>query len=143
MDNTLKRYWLYHNYSKDFVTTVENMNKIGKMVQIIMLCIMVFCIYIILLKPLFNQNNVFLLDSKIFIDSVILDTIALFLHYYFFYIITPIVFGYDAIYLSFCIDLAVQVRILKHKLKDVFSNSCSHTVSDITVCVDHHLLLLS
>lgn len=142
MVDRLNRYWSFDSYSEDFVSRAENIYKAGKMVQIVMLCIIEFCIYITFFKPLFNQNNVFLLDSTIFIDSMVLSTVVLFLQYYFYYIVIAIVFGYDAIYLSLCIDLTIQIRTLKYKLKEVF-NSRNNTISDITICVNHHFFLLS
>lgn len=146
-DDKRRKFWkVEKDYGKNLRINTESLYRTGKLVQILMVSAFLVCIYMIFFKPLINERNVFLLDSKI-MDSVPLDVIILFFHYYFFCICGVIVFLYDSTFLSLCLDLAAQVRSFKYKLKYHFENldkvDENITWSELGKCVDHHLFLLT
>lgn len=140
----LKWFWKYKGLDKKVVRQIEKIYNTTKLLQLIIMFVMVFCVYLYLLKPLFNKDMTFLFDSKVFINSIGLEILVLAFHYYLLLIIMPIVFGYDIIYLSLCIDLLVQVKLLKYKLKSMLSKPVGQAdITETISCIHYHLLLLS
>nr|QBB73002.1 odorant receptor [Protaetia brevitarsis] len=71
-----------------------------------------------------------------------MDVLVLVCQYYCVALIAFIVLGYDFLYLSLCIELVVQVKLLKSKLKEVFTETSDDTAFNVGKCVSQHNFLL-
>lgn len=127
---------------KNLLREVENMYKAKNFVQLAMFGPVTIIVYISFLKPYLNSTNVFILESNVFVESLILEILLLACQYYYFCIIALIGLGYDGVYLSLCIELAVQLKYLKYKLRKVFTKT-DDINRDIGVCIEQHTFLLS
>ncbi|GJQ87675.1 putative odorant receptor [Trypoxylus dichotomus] len=90
--------------------------------------------------PLLNRKNPFLLETWTS-NNIVLDGILLACQYYFFCVATIVVLGYDTVYLSLCVHVAVQLRILRYNMEK-FSLTYNRE-KRIGRYVECHQLLLS
>lgn len=143
LEDRLNRFWNYQNCDKNLIFEIETLYKTVKIIQISIVSGVLFCLYMYFFRPLFNEHTVFLFDSKIFFNSVFLEAVILMCQYYFSCTVIPIVLGFDSLYLSLCCEIIVQVKLLKYKLKQLSGNLKNEASIDITVCIEHHLFLLT
>lgn len=99
--------------------------------------------YMYFLKPFFNEENVLLLEAWVFTDSLIVNVLVLASHYYFFIIVVPIAIGYDAFYFALCIDVMLQVQLLKIQLRALSFKDVTTSAKEIKLCIGHHQFLIS
>ncbi|GJQ87663.1 hypothetical protein Trydic_g17482 [Trypoxylus dichotomus] len=138
---SIARFWNYLDFDEKVVRATTRTYNIVNAIQISAVITSLVAVLMYFLKPAFNQNDVFIIDAWVFVDSSIVDVTVLACQYYFFTIITAIVIGYDAIYLSLCAHIVLQVRLLKHKLKRLSECDSENAQSEIRYCIVHHQFL--
>nr|QBB72980.1 odorant receptor [Protaetia brevitarsis] len=143
MDARTERFWKIPHGNEKLARKIRNIYKGVNIVQVVMLADVVPVIEIYFLTPYFNPSNIFIFPSNVFVNSVVMDAFVLFCQYYFASFVAFIVVGYDFIYLSLCTELRVQVKLLKYKLREVFTKTSEDPVSGISICVEYHHFLLS
>lgn len=111
-----------------------------KTVQKIIIVVFIITLEMYCFKPIFGNNNRFILQAWPIYDSIALETIVLGFQYYFLCIVIPIVAGYDAIYFSFCSHLVVQLRFLKYRMVTMRPDE---DVLVLHECIQHHQLISS
>lgn len=142
--NAKRRYfWKIPHENKNLSNKIREIYKGINLLQIVMLADSIPVLELYLLGPYFNPSDPFLVASNVFFQSIIVDVIILICQYYFFSIIAFIVFGYDFVYLCLCTELSVQVKLLKSKLKEVFTRRSEDSVFGVWNCVKQHNFLLS
>lgn len=139
----LRRYWDYKHFDKRLVSSVEETYNLVKSTETFLLVLTVFLMYMIFLQPLLYKNIVFLVKTWVFIDTIILDVIVLTCQHYIYIIVIPVVVGYDILYMTLCIDLIIQLRLMKSSLQDISDKSTEEGVRQVGVTVQHQLVLLS
>ncbi|KAK9746067.1 7tm Odorant receptor [Popillia japonica] len=138
-----EKFWNYKHFDEETIKTTTKVYKIINVIQISAVTTSLVGLVLYFLKPAFNQNDVFIIDAWIFVESIFVDVIVLACQYYCLLVITPIIVGYDTIYLSLCTHVVLQVRFLKQKLKQIFKRHDEDTNTEIHNCIAHHQLLVS
>lgn len=91
------------------------------------------------LRPALNNNSKYIFHCYE-PESFTLDTITLACQYYFVAIVLCITGSYDFMYISYSVHIIIQLRLLKHKLRNSIGDQDIATLHN---CVKHHQLLLS
>ncbi|GJQ87676.1 hypothetical protein Trydic_g17494 [Trypoxylus dichotomus] len=143
MEMRLKKYWSYTHFNRNITGTVEKTFNLVKSVENFLLVLTVFLMYMIFLQPILFKDAVFLVKTWVFVDSRPLEAVVLACQYYIYIVVIPIVVGYDIWYLTLCVDLIVQVRLIKYSLRYIEDDSPETGVKQIGAIVRHHLVLLS
>lgn len=133
-------FWNYNKckHGKTWLQLYKNV----KLIQVIIVAASFIVAMLYCAKPIFLKNSGFILETWIFTDSFLLETTVLFCQYYYFCIAVNITIGYDLIYFSLCIDIIVQLRLLKCKIACALSNVTENITEDIRIIAQYHLILL-
>lgn len=135
-------FWDYRKFPKKISTGVEHIYKLLKRIQRRAIVFILITYGLHLAAPVFSEGNVYIFDMWTFPDSYGLDAAQLALQYVYFVIASPIVVGYDSIYTSLLVDVAVQVTLLKFTLRSVTFKSKDEAVKLVRSCAKHHQFLL-
>lgn len=138
----LNKFWNYRTFNKEIIEAVEAIYSKIKVFEIVLLCVSISLGYVYMLKSVFNQN-VFLFDYNTIVDSFVLEVIILTCQYYYIYLGALILLSYDLFYLLFCIDLIIQIKLLKCKLIYVTVLENDNTFEEVVSCIKHHIYLSS
>lgn len=134
--------WNFQKFDENIRRTILFVQKSVNLGQKIMLCIFIVELHLISLKPFFDKRNMFIVDILLPKNSIVADTVILFCQYYVVCVTEPILFSYDYIYVSSCTDLALQVFLLKMKIKYLPFGRSESVNSEIKECAVHHQYLL-
>lgn len=143
MEAKIEYFWKIPYQNSELSKKIHNIYKGINILQIVMLADIIPIMEIYILSPYFNPSNVFIFASNVFVNSIVMDVFVLFCQYYFVAIMTFIVIGYDFVYLCLCTELSVQVKLLKYKLREVFTETGENAVIGVWTCVKQHNFLLS
>lgn len=138
-----KHFWKIPYENKYLSNRIGNIYKGINFLQLAMLVDIIVIMEFCCLGPYYNSSNPFIFASKTFVDAAVLDVVVLFSQYYVVALVTFIVYGYDCMYLSLCTELRVQVKLLKYKLKEVFTKTGEGAAFGVSICVKQHNFLLS
>lgn len=139
----MEKFWKIPHENKDLSSKIRNIYRGINLLQIAVLVDATPIMEIYALGPYFNPDRPFIFASNIFINSTIMDVTMLFCQYYLIAIMAFIVLGYDFLYLALCTELTVQVKLLKYKLKEVFTKTSRDAVYGVWICVRQHNFLLT
>lgn len=137
-----KRFWKIPQRNRNLSRKIRNIYKGINLLQIAMIIDAILILEGYALGPYLNSSNIFIFASNVFVNSIVMDVFVLICQYYCVALIAFIVLGYDFVYLSLCIELMVQVKLLKYKLKEVFTNSSENAAVNVGICVKQHNFLL-
>lgn len=133
-----KRFWKYHEHNLEFSKIANRFCKITYYIEVISVLSCTVVVILYFLKPCFNRDNVFLFDTWT-LDSIVFSTILLMSQYYVFCLMTPTVFTYDVIYLSLCVDVILQTKLLRREFTHFSDN---RNVKDaLAGYIKHHQFL--
>ncbi|GJQ66524.1 hypothetical protein Trydic_g23108 [Trypoxylus dichotomus] len=147
LKDAVGRFWDYRNFTGNkIVPSIENVYIATKKAQKAMIAIAVFGIISYITKPLYAIGDPLILES-VLPRSDALDAVVLISQFYCFCLGVPIVVGYDFTYFMLCIQVILQIRLLKRKLKDTLKNwhgrKGQDNLLEIGYCIRHHQLLLA
>lgn len=134
------KFWNYIHFGDKILKQIKIIFVYVKFIQNYLLAAMIFIVEIYWLRPYLEDNTIFVYDSWVYPESIILETIVLACQYYTLAAAIPIVLGYDCFYFSYAIHVALQLRLLRWKLKNI---TASTTVEEIYQCMHYHQFLLS
>nr|QBB72993.1 odorant receptor [Protaetia brevitarsis] len=143
MQKKAKHFWRNsRNGDKHLTASIDNLYKGINILQITMAVGLIVIAEIYFLIPYFNPNTIYFFHSYVFVDSVVVEVFLLACQYYTILLVPPIIMGYDYMYLCLCTELAVQIKLLKQKLKETFTSTNGDILKSIAICVEQHELLL-
>lgn len=134
-----EKFWKQQDFNDDIMTACDNLFKKIKLVQICVISSACICIALYALRPCFGDRLI--LEVWMVSDTMAFTAIVLIMQYYTFGLMVPVVFGYDSLYLALCVDVIIQVRLLKHKLKRVTLMNVNDSKDELNDCIKHHQFL--
>lgn len=137
----LKQFWPNKQFNNN-VNWTEALFKRIKFFQRVVVTIGYIVIFMLMLRPLFDHQTVFLLKTWHNRNYIVLDTLLLFLEYYIMYFAFPPPFAFDFFYVSFCVNIIVQLKLIKRKLEDLLLVTNTEISEEIRFYIKHHQLLL-
>lgn len=143
MQDKERNFWSDPGRDKNLTANINSLYKRTNILQLTMVAGVIVVMQIYFLIPYFSPSTVYLFISYVFVNSTIVDVVLLICQYYVVLIILPIALGYDNMYLCLCIELVVQVKLLKREMKEAFRKSNGDVVKSIAKCVEQHNFLLS
>lgn len=140
MFSDLKRFWNYRNVVPKLYNNISNIHTAVKRIQKVILLSVSAVMVTYWLRPVVNGKIRFIFYYCIPIQSILLETILLFVQYYFVIIIVPVIFSCDSLYMSFSAHVISQLRLLNYKLMNMKTNVDNQEIYE---CIKHHQLMLS
>lgn len=134
-----REFWRHQDFNRNIRFACDNLFRKIKLVQIFVVTGASTTIFLYILRPCFG--NKLILEMWMIRDNVGFNGAVLMLQYYMFTFVVPIVIGYDSLYLAFCIDVGVQVRLLKFKLKQLTRKNVIDAEGELDDCIKHHQFL--
>lgn len=134
-------FWDYHNLpnAKKLKSNIERIYKVVKMGQNSLVIVSLVIITALYLRPALSNTSNYIFHCWV-PNSIVLETILLSFQYQFLSNIIYTSLSYDLMYVSYAVHVIVQLRLLKHKLKHLVTDS---DLVNTSVYVKHHQLLLS
>lgn len=142
MQKKAKHFWRDPRGDKNLTVNIHYFYKATNILQLAMAGGLIIIIEIYFLTPYFSRNTIYLLQSYVFVNSTVLEVLLLICQYYVMLIVPPIILGYDSMYLALCIELVVQIKLLKGKLKEVFTNTNGDVQRSTAKYVEQYEFLL-
>lgn len=132
------QFWNPEDVDERIFDQAKKIFKYVKLIQRTLILVFIISAHFYFLKPLINKNNVFPFSVWTIDNCIYLDIIILAMQYYTLSIICVIVFSYDAIYISICVHIIIELRLLIRKIAKPTKN----LNDDLFSCIERHQLLL-
>ncbi|GJQ87655.1 hypothetical protein Trydic_g17475 [Trypoxylus dichotomus] len=133
------KFWKFERFGNE-ATKAKAVFKYVKFVQNYLMMSMIFVIIMFWLRPYLESNTRTIFPCWVYPDSVVLEAIVLACQYYALGTAIPIVLGYDYLYFSYVIHVALQIRLLNYKLRTL---TVETTMMELRECLQYHHFLLS
>lgn len=138
----LTKSWKYRYFGERITKRTEGIHKIVRYTQVSMIIGSVIALNVYLLRPLVVSTSGMPLESYI-PQSVVMDAIVMLSHFYSIWLAIITVIGYDFIYVSSCIYVILQLRLVKLRMRQALNNFNETSTSVLHQCIKHHQFLLS
>lgn len=142
LNKYVRMFWDHRKADENLKLSIEHRRRIFEIFEIVVMCVVGTVEYLHFIRPVFDEDNIFILETWNKKSSLAFDSLVLLCQYYLYMCAIPVAVGYDAIYLSLCIETVIQLQLLKNKLK-VLLLSRNVDLRQMYSCVRHHQLLLS
>lgn len=134
-----EKFWRQQDLSRDIMSACDNF--FGR-IQFVQICLVVAActtITLYVLRPCFG--GALILEVWMIRDTSGFSGALLMMEYYTFILTVPVMFGFDSLYLAFCADVVVQVRLVKYRLKELTKMNVCDSKVELVKCIKHHQFL--
>lgn len=140
--NILTKSWNYRCFGERITTQTEKIYRIVRYTQFSMIfgCVIILNLYT--LRSIIVSTSGMPLESYI-PQSVVMDAVLMSAHFYCLWLAIVTVIGYDFIYVSSCIYVILQLRLIKIKMQQTLNNFNETSTLVLHHCIKHHQFLLS
>lgn len=140
--NILTTSWNYRWFGERIAANTERVYRIVQYTQLSMIIGGVINVIVCLARPLVVATDGMPIESHI-PHTVTMTAVVLFSQMYSFLLTAIVVIGYDFIYVSSCIHVILQLRLVKLRMQQALNMFNEKSTSVLLHCIKHHQFLLS
>ncbi|KAK9738846.1 7tm Odorant receptor [Popillia japonica] len=139
------RFWKSLYLDEKLAKSISAIYKVVRTIEVGAFVIGYIIMVLQFLKPTFLEDSPYLFYSWVFVDSLPLEVCTLAFQYCSMLLAMPSILGLDLVFLYICVDLIIQMKLVKFQLQLIIRESTlgDDGLKQIKEIVQHHLVLLS
>lgn len=142
LSDIFTKFWNYRYFDENIRTATNKIHTNVRYIQIIMVMIVIIALFCHLLKPVLLSNAVLPIESYI-PKSDSMFAIVVSSQFYCVWLCIAVLTAYDFVYVTCCIHVILQLRLLKHNIKDALDKYEENPKQRLCCYIRHHQFLYS